>query len=410
MPEVHVHVHVIVLFSTTGTITLRNVLYCRRRIHVDLLEVYSSLSLLSDSLSLSTVRVPPDYLSSVKNEVTSESVAKNVESPEHKPAPEQSSETSEITDSKEKDSSEAEPNKDTKLEVGVGFVKKWLLFFYELWLTVTDSVIEWLEMNSHDYRQVVSRLKTARYQHGRDALLETTEPSPPSDRRTSEPDRERIDTIQEEDDDESQVKSKPRTDDSRDAQHSPRDVRSLHFDESADTLINVLQPSQSEEQQAKEIQSKFGDFTRKHSARPRRFFTALYYWCLSHFEYVVFFFVTVAIITTGSLPSFIYAILLFLWGLLSLPLPTKRFWLALIFYTMLVMIVKYIYSFFFLSLIKDNLSNNLYNYNWLGIQENNMLAWIFGVRTSQSYFTNAVVNLLLLMILMFQRGLLKVFL
>ena len=308
-------------------------------------------------------------------------------------------------------------------------LRKGLMFLYELWLNVVDSVIEWLEVNSADYQLVVYRLKRARYQSGKDVLLATVPPiegevsttetsQRPSSKilvtaeteaeetaRTSGD--ERPSSVPEDDDHEPEVKSKHP--EASQKKITPSTLGgTTPFDEAGDTLISILKPSAHDEQQAQEVETKLGGFTRKYTERPKRFLSALYYWSLSHFEYVVFLFVIIAIISTGAFTSFIYAGLLFLWGLLSLPIPTKRFWLGLIFYTMVVMIMKYIYLFILVSVLTERLSNQLTESVFERTDLNSVLAWIFGVQSDRSYFVNGVVNLLLLMVLMFQRGLLKV--
>ncbi len=351
--------------------------------------------------------MPPDYLASVKNDVSiDDSAAVPTIKDQPLEAVTEDEEEEEVHEKGQgtkiaKGQSEDGNDTESQLDVEISFVRKALSFVQTLWLSVIDYIIEWLERNSDDYRIVVLRVKRARYLSGKDVLLETIPPIegvasiPPTLIRT----KSRVT-------DEPEVKSKVGGASPSGRGLSPKPgLRTSHFDESDDTLIQVLQPSESEEQQAREIQSKLQDFTKRHSERPRRLFTALYYWAVSHFEYVVFFFVIVAIITTGTFPSFLYAGLLFLWGLLSLPIPSKSFWLVLIFYTMLVMIIKYIYSFFLFSWLQPKGSDVVTSRDFLG---HSVIGWIAGVNFNDTYFINAVTNLLLLMVLMFQRGLLKV--
>ena len=114
--------------------------------------------------------------------------------------------------------------------------------------------------------------------------------------------------------------------------------------------------------------------------------------------------VILAIVHTGSFISFVYAALLMLWGVLSIPWPSKRFWLSLMFFTMLVLVAKYIYQFLLVTVIVSGV-----NYLFIGdFAYDSLLTWLFGVYSVNSYFSNAVFNLLLLMSLVFHRGLLKV--
>ena len=345
------------------------------------------------------VRVPPEYLSTPKHEI-------DVQVPSPKRV------SLEEDKSKNKTGAEEEKIEDSTVDVAeqkieTSLVKTWLMFFYNLWLDFFGMVIEWLESDSADFQLAVYRLKQARRQSGEDTLLgivpaikeeEVSTPVGSQGQSSSHPpESDRSQLLSEDDEDEPEVKSK-----------QPESSQTKKLEGSEDALIDILEPNESDEQQALELDTKLGEFTKEHLKPTKRFLFALFYWSLSHFEYIVFLFVIIAIITTGAFTSFIYAVLLFFWGLLSLPIPTKRFWRGLIFYTMVVMIMKYIYSYFLLNVLSENLSNQLNTFAVGQTDLNSVLAWVFGVESDKSYFVNGVANLLLLMVLMIQRGLLKV--
>ncbi|XP_065913837.1 piezo-type mechanosensitive ion channel component 1-like isoform X3 [Dysidea avara] len=127
--------------------------------------------------------------------------------------------------------------------------------------------------------------------------------------------------------------------------------------------------------------------------RPLQFLIALYYAAVANTEYICYFFIVMNVIVNGSVLSLIYAALMFLWGLLSIPWPTRRFWLVLMFYTMFVILVKY--SFQFAAI------------DW-PINENSGLYWphILGVEKRNGFLGNVVWDLLLLISLFFHRSLL----
>ena len=341
------------------------------------------------------VRVPPEYLSTPKHEIDVQ-----VQSPKKVSV--------EKDKSKNKTGAEEEKPEDSTVDVAeqrieTSLLKTWLMFFYNLWLEFFGMVMEWLESDSADFQLAVYRLKQAHRQSGEDtplgivpAIKEKEVYTPVGQSSNYPPESDRSSLLLE-DEDEPEVKSK-----------QPESSQTKMREGSEDVLIDILEPNESDEQQALELDTKLGEFTKKHLNPPKRFLFALYCWSLSHFEYIVFLFVIIAIITTGAFTSFIYAGLLFFWGLLSLPVPTKRFWQGLIFYTMVVMIMKYIYSFFLLNLLTENLSDQLNKFAMGQTDLNSVLAWVFGVESDKSYFVNGVVNLLLLMVLMIQRGLLKV--
>ena len=178
--------------------------------------------------------------------------------------------------------------------------------------------------------------------------------------------------------------------------------KSVVFDIRGDTLITELRlaPNEREREMIESYEDDFEDQIRKYSTRPRRLLTALYYMFLSHSDYLVFFLLILNIILNGSILSLMYALLLFSWGLLSIPWPTKRFWISLILYTMLVLIVKYAFQFYdidavFWSTRFDN-STGLYPPR------------IIGILHRENFLANAVWDVLLLISILLHRSLLRV--
>ena len=169
------------------------------------------------------------------------------------------------------------------------------------------------------------------------------------------------------------------------------------FDRRAGLLDTHIAPSPQVQKETEEYQEKLVKQANEYTRRLTRLGTALYYVFLANNQYVPFFFVILSIIVNGSLLSLIYAVLLFGWGLLSVPWPSKRFWLALIFYTMFVLVVKYAFQFGDIG-YWDRFDPNggLYPPRLIGIEKQN------------SFVGNAVVDILLLIFLLIHRGLLFV--
>ena len=157
-----------------------------------------------------------------------------------------------------------------------------------------------------------------------------------------------------------------------------------------------IEPSVTERQQIEQFEGELKEKALKTTSRLRRLSTAIYYFLLAHSDYPVFFFIILNIILNGSVLSLIYAALLYTWGLLSIPWPTRRFWLTLIFYTMSVLLIKYAFQFHDISYWSDNFdpSSGLYPPRVLGILHR------------KNFFTNAVWDILLLIALLLHRGLL----
>ena len=170
------------------------------------------------------------------------------------------------------------------------------------------------------------------------------------------------------------------------------------FDQRGGLLERHLAPSSKAQQDLKEYEADLKERASKYSKRFQRLAIALYYTFLSNNQYVPFFFILLNIIVNGSLLSLIYAVLLFGWGLLSIPWPSKRFWLSLIFYTMFVLVVKYSFQFKEIQYWMDNfdINSGLYPPRLIGIEK------------TQNFVANAVLDILLLTFLLIHRGLLFV--
>ena len=129
--------------------------------------------------------------------------------------------------------------------------------------------------------------------------------------------------------------------------------------------------------------------------RPLQFAVALYYAALANTEYICYFLIVINVMVNGSVLSLIYAALMFLWGLLSIPWPTKRFWLTLIFYTMFVVLVKYGFQF-------KPINTPEYNVNYYDWPK------VLGIERNSNFLENIVWDILLLISLFFHRSLLIV--
>ncbi|KNC28709.1 hypothetical protein FF38_09431 [Lucilia cuprina] len=119
-----------------------------------------------------------------------------------------------------------------------------------------------------------------------------------------------------------------------------------------------------------------------------------WYAILSNTDLICYIVVFINQVVNASLISLPLPLMVFLWGTLSLPRPTKTFWVTLIAYTQAIVLIKCIFQF---KLIWVNYHYNLPN-NPLGIEK------LFGVEMSSDY---ATYDLLLLLVLFFHRFILK---
>lgn len=175
------------------------------------------------------------------------------------------------------------------------------------------------------------------------------------------------------------------------------DQRGVLFDERGDIIFEELDlvPRQGDRLGVREYETELGEKAKPYTKHLRRLGLALYYAALAHSEYLVYFLVFLNVALNGSIISLVYPSLLFLWGMLSIPWPSKRFWLTLVFYTMSVLLVKYAFQF--------------QEIDWPGSSSSGLyLPRIIGILRRRNFFTNAAWDMLLLIALLFHRGLLKV--
>ena len=140
---------------------------------------------------------------------------------------------------------------------------------------------------------------------------------------------------------------------------------------------------------------KFSQTLKRISHRPKELFQALYHAVLANTDYICYLLIVINLMVNGSVLSLVYAALMFLWGLLSIPWPTKRFWLTLIVYTMFVILLKYGFQF--------------QQVDWNGSPDAG-LYWphVVGIENRHHFFRNVVWDILLLIFLFVHRGLLQV--
>ncbi|KAK1157641.1 piezo-type mechanosensitive ion channel component 2-like [Acipenser oxyrinchus oxyrinchus] len=81
--------------------------------------------------------------------------------------------------------------------------------------------------------------------------------------------------------------------------------------------------------------------------RPLRVFLALYNTMVCKSEMLSYFVIILNHMVSACILSLVLPILIFLWAMLSVPRPTKRFWMTAIIYTEIIVFVKYLFQFGF---------------------------------------------------------------
>ncbi|XP_029291030.1 LOW QUALITY PROTEIN: piezo-type mechanosensitive ion channel component 2 [Cottoperca gobio] len=131
--------------------------------------------------------------------------------------------------------------------------------------------------------------------------------------------------------------------------------------------------------------------------RPLKLLFALYNTMVSKSEMLCYFVIILNHIVTASFLSLILPILIFLWAMLSVPRPTKRFWMTAIIYTELTVVVKYFFQFGFFPWTTSA-------YRGINADRPFALPNIIGVEKKDGY---VLFDLIQLLALFFHRSILK---
>uniref|UniRef100_A0A667X6J1 Piezo type mechanosensitive ion channel component 1 (Er blood group) n=1 Tax=Myripristis murdjan TaxID=586833 RepID=A0A667X6J1_9TELE len=89
------------------------------------------------------------------------------------------------------------------------------------------------------------------------------------------------------------------------------------------------------------------EFYGSHS-RPLKLLFAMYSLLAANSELVCYFIIVLNNMVTASVISLVLPILVFLWAMLAVPRPTKKFWMTAIVYTEVMVVVKYLFQFGFI--------------------------------------------------------------
>ncbi|XP_061604090.1 piezo-type mechanosensitive ion channel component 2 [Phyllopteryx taeniolatus] len=131
--------------------------------------------------------------------------------------------------------------------------------------------------------------------------------------------------------------------------------------------------------------------------RPLKLTFALYNTMVSKSEMLCYFVIILNHIVSASLLSLILPILIFMWAMLSVPRPTKRFWMTAIIYTELNVVVKYFFQFGFFPWTTSA-------YRGINAERPFALPNIIGVEKKDGY---VLFDLIQLLALFFHRSILK---
>ncbi|XP_074057317.1 piezo-type mechanosensitive ion channel component 1 isoform X2 [Macrotis lagotis] len=85
----------------------------------------------------------------------------------------------------------------------------------------------------------------------------------------------------------------------------------------------------------------------RNQSRTLRLLQALYLFVAAHSELVCYFIIILNNMVTASAASLVLPVMVFLWAMLSIPRPSKRFWMTAIIFTEVMVVIKYLFQFGF---------------------------------------------------------------
>ncbi|XP_035679168.1 piezo-type mechanosensitive ion channel component 2-like isoform X10 [Branchiostoma floridae] len=154
-----------------------------------------------------------------------------------------------------------------------------------------------------------------------------------------------------------------------------------------------LTPESEEDEYEREIRE--ADHFSKKQPRLLKLCFAIWYAAISRSEMLCYFLIIMSTIKSASLLAMPLPMLVFLWAMLSVPRPSKRFWMTTIIYSEVMIVIKYLFQFDF------------FPWNNKVLEINDDPFWpprILGIEKKDSF---VVVDLALLLALFFHRSILK---
>ncbi|ROI52198.1 Piezo-type mechanosensitive ion channel component 2, partial [Anabarilius grahami] len=294
--------------------------------------------------------------------------------------------------------------------------------FYKNWLSRQDTEAS-LDKSKEDLQEIISTPPAmSRYPCGYVKLNSVhswgsslsscqTDDTPLVTRQPTQEDLDALDLMQMDDDQQCKNGDDPseNPDYNEELKDHDEGFEMVTDEEIEENTPNVVLPdfpglNQQREAKNEEIQEMFDipeieNSDRFYSSLPCgvRLVFALYNLMESQSEMFCYFVIILNHIVSASLLTLFLPILIFLWAMLSVPRPTKRFWMTAIIYTQLTVVVKYFFQFGFFPWTTSA-------YRGINAERAFAVPNIVGVEKKDGY---VLVDLIQLIVLFFHRSILK---
>ncbi|XP_071824095.1 piezo-type mechanosensitive ion channel component 1-like isoform X9 [Apostichopus japonicus] len=273
---------------------------------------------------------------------------------------------------------------------------KWI---WRILMRIVDTVISWLDELSKEYRYVHRELRKIKLEAKRQR---TTQKPAVIDEGTSEeaaePSKEDGEEGTPKDETRVTIVEPPEVERSGESGAMGQSAESEE-EKSKNQMFGFLFKSTERKEEVASVTATSSTTKFERSMiRPLRLLYALFYAIISHSEILCFFLIIINHIVRANLLSMPLVIALFLWALLCIPRPTRRFWIFILTYEMVIVMYKYVFQFSFYPWNSE--ANLAYN-------EGNTPLWppeVFGMVYTENF---SVLDLCLLLAVFFHRSILK---
>lgn len=129
-----------------------------------------------------------------------------------------------------------------------------------------------------------------------------------------------------------------------------------------------------------------------------RLVLAIWFILMSRSEFLCYFVIFLNQIKTATFLSLPLPLMVFFWGALSIPRPSKTFWVTIIAYTEVIVLLKCLFQF---DIMPDTVVRHQRNYLWSSQESNDMHPTdMWGLHQQSNY---ATFDLLVLLVVFFHR-------